>query len=156
MKYVLFVDVRNATRSQIAEAWFNHLANGWGQARSCGTMPAAKVDDRAVRVMREVGLDIRRQVPKAVSQQMLSHADIVVMMGDDIYPRAFAPGRIWDFSDPDGQRLEEVRALRDAIRQRVRALIVEIRQENFEPNDTEWQITALLHNQMLPRSWQPA
>ena len=56
MKHVLFIDTRNATRSQIAGAWFNHLANGYAEARSCGTMPADRVGGRAVQVMKQLTL----------------------------------------------------------------------------------------------------
>jgi arsenate reductase (thioredoxin) len=149
MKQVLFVDLRNAIRSQIAEAWFNEFAAGWGQARSCGTMPAERVDSLAVIVMAEMGLDIRRQAPKAVNQQMLSQADLVVIMGPDVYPRAFAPDRIWDFLDPTGQSVVHYRVQRDAIRQRVQEFILEIQRVHFEPNEGDWRITALLQHQLM-------
>ena len=127
MKRVVFIDVRNATRSQIAETWFNHLANGCGEAYSCGTMPANKMDLRAIKVMREVGLKIHTHAPKLVNQQALACADIIVLMGKDINPRAFSPTHIWDFDDLAGKPIEEVRALRDKIQVRVQDLIAEIR-----------------------------
>jgi protein-tyrosine-phosphatase len=127
MKRVVFIDVRNATRSQIAEAWFSHLANGSGEAYSCGTMPANKVDLRAVKVMREVGLQIHTRTPKLVNQQTLANADLVVLMGKDINPRAFSPTHIWDFDDLAGKPIEDVRTLRDKIHIRVQDLIAEIR-----------------------------
>jgi protein-tyrosine-phosphatase len=49
MNQVLFIDTRNATRSQIAQVWFNQLAFGIGQADSCGTMPANAIDPRVVK-----------------------------------------------------------------------------------------------------------
>ena len=140
MKRVLFIDVRNATRSQIAEAWFNHLAAGWGQARSCGTMPASAIDPRAVQVMREVGLDLSGS-PQGVNQQLLNESHLVALMGEDISPHAFSPTRIWNFDDCVGKPLEKVRVLRDEIRNRVRELIVEIRLEDLDSVSTlpQWQ-----------------
>lgn len=127
MKRVVFIDVRNATRSQIAEAWFSHLANGSGEAYSCGTMPANKVDLRAIKVMREVGLQIHTRTPTLVNQQALANADLVVLMGKDINPRAFSPTHIWDFDDLAGKPIEDVRALRDKIHSRVQDLVAELR-----------------------------
>ncbi len=67
MKSVLFIDVRNSFRSQIAEAWFNYFADGLGHASSCGTMPARLVNPRVIKAMREIGIDIGRARPKMVN-----------------------------------------------------------------------------------------
>jgi len=40
---VLFVCIENAGRSQIARALFSRLSDGFGEARSAGTQPAARV-----------------------------------------------------------------------------------------------------------------
>ena len=56
----------------IAEAWFNQLASGIGQADSCGTMPANAIDPRAIQVMSEVGIHLRGKRPKGVTQQTLA------------------------------------------------------------------------------------
>ncbi|CAG0945400.1 arsenate reductase [Anaerolineae bacterium] len=140
MKRILFVDVRNATRSQIAEAWCNHLAGKYAQAQSCGTMPANTIDERAAQMMREVGLDLRAKSPKRVSQQAIAQADIVVLMGKDIQPYAFKDARVWEFKDLAGEPVEQVRILRDRIRTRVQNLIAEIRIAEFDSVTTasEW------------------
>jgi arsenate reductase (thioredoxin) len=142
MKRVLFVDVRNATRSQIAEAWFNHLAGGWAQARSCGTLPAEKIGGRATVVMQELGVDIRYQFPKAISQRMLDQADMLVIMGSGIYPRTSKPTRFWNLEDPTGKPLETVRQLRDQICLNVDKLITQIYEEESELEFT-WTNIAL-------------
>jgi arsenate reductase (thioredoxin) len=129
MKHILFIDVRNATRSQIAEAWLNHLADGHAEARSCGTMPSERVGRRAVEVMQEVGINLHTRHPRPISQYLMNWADIVVILGTGIFPRAFAPTFIWDFEDPTGKSIDEVRALREKIRRSVEGLIYEIREE---------------------------
>ena len=141
MKRIVFIDARNATRSQIAEAWFNHLAKDCGQAQSCGAMPANRVDVRAIKVMREVGLEIHTRAPKPINQQLLANADLVVLMGRDVRPYAFQSTQIWDFRDLDGEPIEAVRDLRDQIRARVQKLIAEIRMEEFETitTPTAWR-----------------
>ena len=81
MKTVLFVCVGNAGRSQMAEAFFNHLASGKDKAMSAGTKPASAVDPRTIDVMREVGIDISGNKPKALTMEMLEQADRVITMG---------------------------------------------------------------------------
>ncbi len=122
MKQVLFVDIRNAIRSPMAEAWFNYLADGCGVAASCGTMPANRIDPCALYVMQEIGIEMSDRIPKTVNQQMLARSDIVVLMGKDIRPHAFAPTYIWDFQDVGGQLVGEMRCLREQIRHKVQGL----------------------------------
>jgi arsenate reductase len=52
MKNVLFVCVGNAGCSQMAEAFFNHLAGGKAKALSAGTNPANVIDPKVVQVMK--------------------------------------------------------------------------------------------------------
>lgn len=131
MKHVLFIDTRNATRSQLAEAWFNSLANHYAEARSCGTMPADQVGRRAIQVMKEVGIDLRHKRPRPVTQALMNWADIVVVLGTGIFPRAFTPTFVWNFEDPTGKSLDEVRRLRDEIRAHVEGLIVDLQQQEL-------------------------
>ncbi len=135
MKHILFIDVRNATRSQMAEAWVNRLAHGYAEARSCGTMPADRISGRACQVMQEVDIDLRLKRPRAITQALMNWADIVVVLGTGIFPHAFAPTQVWDFQDPTGKSLDEVRRLRDEIRVKVENLLVELQQQ--EKNNVE-------------------
>jgi arsenate reductase (thioredoxin) len=150
MKRVLFVDVRNATRSQIAEAWFNQLASDLGVAQSCGTMPANRTDPRAIQAMREAGLNLRRAMPKMVNQQLIAQSDMVVLMGKDIRPDAFSPTYVWEFQELTGRPIEEVRQLRDQIRNNVQALIAEIRLQDLDEIMTPWQWQIMMESLLLP------
>jgi protein-tyrosine-phosphatase len=122
---VLFLCVHNAGRSQMAMGWFNHLAGGRAVARSGGSEPASAVNPVAVEAMAEVGIDIARQVPKSWSDEIVREADVAITMGcGDTCP--YFPGKryeYWPLDDPAGQGLETVRPIRDAIEQRVRALL---------------------------------
>ena len=91
MKQIVFVDLRNTGRSQMAEAWFNQFACGWARASSCGTMPGASNDPVTIKVLAEANVDVRSLTPKAVNTMLLSQADVVVLMGKDIHPGAFTP-----------------------------------------------------------------
>ena len=54
---VLFVCEHSSARSQMAEAWANHLFGEWLEAESAG-LEAGKLNSLAIRVMQEVGIDI--------------------------------------------------------------------------------------------------
>jgi arsenate reductase len=115
---VLFVCVRNAGRSQMAEALYA------GDARSAGSDPGDAVHPEVVEVMRERGIDLAGRRPRALSREDVEWADVVVTMGcGDACP--YVPGKRyvdWDLPDPAGRPLDEVRAIRDEIERRVREL----------------------------------
>ncbi len=122
MKTVLFVCIGNAGRSQMAEAFLNQLAEGKARAISAGTQPADDIDSQVVEVMREVGLDIGMNKPKALTLKMLEQADRVVTMGcgaEGVCPASFVETEDWQLEDPKGKTLDEVRRIRDEIKARV-------------------------------------
>jgi arsenate reductase len=126
MKTVLFVCVGNSGRSQMAEGFFNHLANGKARAISAGTKPASAVDPKTIEVMREVGIDISGNKPKALTMEMLEQADWVVTMGcgvEGVCPASFVQTEDWQLQDPKGKPIEEVRRIRDEIRARVLSML---------------------------------
>jgi len=129
MKKALFVCVHNAGRSQIAEAFFNHLAEGKAVATSAGTKPAAQVNPTVKEAMREVGVDISNQTPKPLTLEMLENADRVITMGcgvEGVCPATFVATEDWQLEDPEGKPIEKVREIRDEIEAKVRKLIEEI------------------------------
>jgi arsenate reductase len=125
---VLFVCVHNAGRSQMAAALLNHLADDRIEVRSGGTEPADRINPAAIAAMAELGIDITAQVPKVVTQEAVEASDVVITMGcGDTCP--YFPGvsyRDWKLDDPANQPLDTVRAIRDDIAERVRALIAEL------------------------------
>jgi protein-tyrosine-phosphatase len=126
VKTVLFVCVGNAGRSQMAEAFFNQAAGGKARALSAGTKPASAVDPRTIEVMREVGIDISGNEPKALTMEMLEQADRVVTMGcgvEGVCPASFVETEDWQLEDPKGKPIETVRRIREEIRARVLRLL---------------------------------
>lgn len=81
MKTVLFICVHNSGRSQMAEGYFNKMAEGKAKAISAGSQPADKVNPVAVAVMREVGIDISRNKPKLLTLEMMEGIDKAITMG---------------------------------------------------------------------------
>ena len=124
---VLFVCVHNAGRSQMAAAFLTHLAANRVQVRSAGSTPADAVNSAVVQAMREVGIDISREVPKVLTTEAVQASDVVITMGcGDTCP--FFPGKRyldWELPDPAGQGVQAVRPIRDHIEQLVRGLLVD-------------------------------
>jgi arsenate reductase (thioredoxin) len=126
---VLFVCVKNAGRSQMAEALFRRAAGGRDEARSAGSRPAAHVHPAVVEVMHEVGVDLAARRPHRLDDADMGWADLVVAMGcGDECP--YIPGTRyvdWELDDPAGRPVADVRAIRDEIGRRVEALAAELR-----------------------------
>ena len=125
---VLFVCVRNAGRSQIAEALLRRAAGGRHEGRSAGSAPAERVQPEAVEAMRELGVDLDGRVPRRLDRTDAEWADVVVTMGcGDACP--YVPGKRyvdWQLDDPHERPLAEVRTIRDEIARHVEALVAEL------------------------------
>ena len=80
-KSVLFVCVENAGRSQMAEAFFRKYAPEGYLAVSAGTMPAGEINPMVIQAMKEVGIDIRKQKCKIITEDMIREAAVRVNMG---------------------------------------------------------------------------
>jgi protein-tyrosine-phosphatase len=113
----------------MAEAFFNHLAKGKTKALSAGTEPDSVVDPTAVRVMKEVGIDISGNKPKPLTPEMIDQANLVITMGcgaEAACPASWVETRDWGLEDPKDKPIEKVREIRDEIKTRVIALLKEI------------------------------
>ena len=53
------------------------------EVSSAGTFPASKVNPRAIKVMAEVGIDIRKNTPKSVDEFLNDKWDYVITLCDD-------------------------------------------------------------------------
>lgn len=122
---VLFVCVHNAGRSQIAAALTHALSDGRVHVRSAGSTPASEINLAVVEAMNEIGLDLSQEFPKPLTDEIVEAADVVITMGcGDAC--AIYPGKKyedWQISDPAGAQIEQVRAIREEIRQRVELLL---------------------------------
>jgi arsenate reductase (thioredoxin) len=128
MARVLFVCLHNAGRSQMSQALFERAAAERHTAASAGTTPADRVHPAVVEVMGELGIDLADRRPQLLTRELAADADVVVTMGcGDECP--YIPGKRyveWELPDPKGRPIDEVRATRDEIDRRVRALIDEL------------------------------
>ncbi len=134
-KRALVLCTGNSCRSQMAEGWINHLLGAGWEARSAGTVPAARVHPLAVRAMAEVGVDISGGKPEHVGAHLDEPWDLVVTVCDaaneacPTFPRP-APKLHLSFFDPasaegtEDEKMTVFRRVRDEIRDR---LVPEIR-----------------------------
>jgi protein-tyrosine-phosphatase len=125
---VLFVCVHNAGRSQMAAALLDRYANGRVRVTSAGSEPVSEVNRAVVAAMEEIGLDLSKEYPKPLTDEVIGTADVLVTMGcGDACP--VYPGKRyvdWELPDPAGKSLEKVRPIRDEIDRRVQELLTEL------------------------------
>ena len=127
MKTVLFICTHNSARSQMAEAFLNHLAKGKARAISAGSEPADRVNPLVVEAMREIGIDISHNKPKLITDEMMRNIDRAITMGcETTCPITTVETEDWGLEDPKGKSLEQVRKIRDEIKERVARLVAEV------------------------------
>jgi arsenate reductase (thioredoxin) len=130
---VLFICVHNSARSQMAEAFLNHICGTEFEADSAGLEPG-RLNLSAVQVMREAGIDISGNQTKTVSDILKSGKTFscVITVCDEtsaercpIFPGAVARLH-WSFPDPSGfqgtteEKLAKTREVRDMIEERMK------------------------------------
>jgi arsenate reductase (thioredoxin) len=139
---VLFVCVHNSARSQMAEAFLNHMAGDRFEAESAGLEPG-ELNPLAVEAMGEVGIDISMNKTKSVFA--LYKADrlyrYVIAVCDEaaqtcpIFP-GFAENLHWSIEDPGSftgsheERLNKTRRVRDEIKKMIEEFMQEQRGDN--------------------------
>ena len=132
-KNVLFVCVENAGRSQMAEAFFRKFTENKFNVISAGTTPSPKLNPIVVQVMEEIGIDMTEQSPKTLSDSMISSSLKTVNMGcmdKESCPALFVKDVIdWNIPDPKEKTIDQVREIRDQIKNKVLNLIATINDE---------------------------
>jgi arsenate reductase (thioredoxin) len=125
---VLFVCVQNAGRSQMAAALLDHIAAGRVHVRSAGSDPANQINPNVVTAMSELGIDLTKEFPKPMTDEVVKAADAVITMGcGDACP--IYPGKRyedWVIDDPAEADLDTVRRIRDDITDRVHILLAQV------------------------------
>ncbi|MBW8016471.1 MAG: arsenate reductase ArsC [Planctomycetes bacterium] len=131
-KKVLFLCTGNSCRSQMAEGWANHLRSKDLIAFSAGVNPG-KLNDRAVAVMKEVGVDISSHIPQHVDDFAGLEFDLIVTVCDnakELCPIFGGKGTVVHnkFDDPseiiatEENTMAEFRRVRDEIRDFIKNL----------------------------------
>lgn len=122
---VLFVCVQNAGRSQMASAILRSLAGDRVRVLTAGSEPTETINPKIVAALDEIGVSVDGEYPKPLTDEVVRGADVVITMGcGDACP--IYPGRRyldWELPDPAELGMDGVRAVRDDIDARVRALL---------------------------------
>jgi arsenate reductase (thioredoxin) len=132
---VLFLCTHNSARSQMAEGLLRDRAGDRFEVMSAGT-EATHVRPLAIRAMDEIGIDVSSQESKTLQRYLREPFDYVITVCDDANETCpFFPGagsRLhWSFEDPsraedsEEERLAVLRSVRDRIRDRVQAELVD-------------------------------
>ena len=133
-KNILFVCVENAGRSQIAEAFFKKYAPTKFNVISAGTIPSSQLNPLVVKVMNEIGIELDEQQPKLLSNNMIESSFKTVNMGcmdKELCPSLFVKDVLdWNISDPKEKSIDEVRKIRDQIKNEVMNLIDSLKDDN--------------------------
>ncbi|OQC42344.1 MAG: Arsenate-mycothiol transferase ArsC2 [Bacteroidetes bacterium ADurb.Bin035] len=135
---ILIICTGNSCRSQMAEAFLQSFDSNV-IVFSAGTKPEDKVDDMAIAVMQELGIDISQKIPKSVEKYINEYWDYVITVCDNA--KETCPVFLGDvrhrihigFEDPSNiqgsyeYRLNEYRRIRDEIKEKFLQLYNEIR-----------------------------
>ena len=125
---VLFLCVHNAGRSQMAAGFLRTSAHDGIRVYTGGSEPGSELNPVVVEAMAEVGIDISEEFPKPWTEEVVRAVDVIVAMGcGDVCPVYPGTRRVeWDLDDPEGQPIEVVRRIRDAIKGHVDGLAQEL------------------------------
>jgi len=128
---VLFICTNNSARSQMAEAFLKKRAGAQFDAYSAGMEPKG-IHPLAVRVMREIGIDLSGHRSKPLRQftgKLVFGFVIFVCQGAELTCPTTWPGAFnrleWPFEDPaacggsEEERLQKFREVRDQIDQKI-------------------------------------
>lgn len=138
MRKVLFVCVHNSARSQMAEAFLNHLGQGAFQAESAG-LEKGTLNPLVVKAMEEIGYDLSGKETSLVFdyyKEGRSYSYVVKVCDEmngqrcPIFPRTLKY-LSWNLEDPasfqgdEEEVLEKIREVRDKIKALVMDFIAE-------------------------------
>jgi arsenate reductase (thioredoxin) len=123
VKRVLFVCLKNTSRSQMAEALMR-MSMPEVEVRSGGVHPGDKVNPTAIAAMRELGYDLSKHRAQHVSAFSDLKFDVVYKMdAPDLSDYVKANWmENWDMPDPAEGGIEEFRRVRDMLAARIARL----------------------------------
>ena len=133
MKNILVLCTGNSCRSQMAEGWLRHFANGKAEIYSAG-IETHGVNPKAIQYMKEAGIDISNHTSNNVNEYLQVSFDIILTVCDHAkencpYIPSDAKRFHHNFSDPSKVRVSEeeianaFRATRDEIKEYCKQLL---------------------------------
>ncbi|MFA5542617.1 MAG: arsenate reductase ArsC [Bacilli bacterium] len=128
MKKVAFVCIHNSCRSQMAEAIAKELGKNLIDVYSAGVEEYPEVKHLAIKVIEELNIDMKNQMPKLI-KDIPNDIDILITMGCGVEcPYVPCTHREdWGLDDPSGKDISEFRKTRDIIIEKVKDLLTRIK-----------------------------
>jgi arsenate-mycothiol transferase len=131
---VLFVCVKNGGKSQMAAGLMRKIVGDTVTVDSAGTKPGSAINRLSAETLLEVGVDITDQTPKQLTDDLITSADRVIVLGRDaqVEPVDGTPVEIWDTDEPSERGIdgiERMRLVRDDITHRIEQLAQRIGKE---------------------------
>jgi arsenate-mycothiol transferase len=128
---VLFVCSKNGGKSQLAAGLMKRLAAESLTVHSAGTKPGPSLNPQAVDSLGELGIDITGEHPKALTPEVLSSVDAVIVLGTEakLEPVEGTRFEVWETDEPSErgiEGMERMRLVRDDIEARVKVLLAEL------------------------------
>jgi arsenate reductase len=126
-RHILFLCVANSARSQMAEGIARSLAPAGVTVSSAGSNPS-RVNPLAIRVLDEIGIDIRGQRSKSVDTISPEGVEAVITLcAEEVCPVFLGKARRvhWGLPDParaggtEEEQLQAFRSIRDELRRRL-------------------------------------
>jgi arsenate reductase len=125
---VLFVCIKNSSRSPMAEALLKMSAKRGVEACSAGIKPGKKVNDEAVKAMCDIGYDLSAYKPRHISDFSDITFDYVAKIDvPDLGEMVTAKWIVdWNIPDPAQGGRAEYRKIRQIIANKIRAELPEL------------------------------
>lgn len=131
---VLFVCTENSCRSQMAEGFLRHHAGDRFDIYSAGAYPT-KLNPDAVKIMKEIGIDISGQYAKDVAQYLGQTFQYLIRVCTAREKCPLLPGAIsyfdWRFEDPSetkgtaAEKFAAFRRVRDQIEKKTMEFVAQ-------------------------------
>lgn len=133
---IYFLCTGNSCRSQIADGFLKTLGGDRYEVKSAG-LEAHGLNPRAVKVMKEAGIDITNHTSDVIDPEILNRADYVITLcghADEHCPIISNKNVVkwhWGFDDPakasgtEDEIMEQFRNVRDAIKSRIEEFLRE-------------------------------
>lgn len=133
MKKILVLCTGNSCRSQIAEGYLRHFAEGWADVFSAG-IETHGVNPRALAIMKEDGIDITHHTSNSIEEYRTIDFDYVLTVCDHARERCpFFPSKAvklhHNFPDPakatgtEAEIMSGFRSVREEIKEYCRDFI---------------------------------
>ena len=128
---ILFICQGNVGRSQMAEAFYNHLTKSKNAISAGISKTTPKVYGNLPKeirdLMMEEGIDVSKNKVETVTKDILKNAEkIFILRTNEQFPKHILNSKkavTWRIEDPYEMSLDGIRRIRDQIKERVLGII---------------------------------